>query len=69
MKRQIKVNKNFAGHLSGKIIDLECDDRGNIKDQFCNARMRDSKIDECVEFVESVESLISKGFSLGRPRS
>ncbi len=52
MRRQIKVNISFAGHLAGKIIDLECDDRGNIIDQFWNARMCDSKVDGCVEFVE-----------------
>ena len=54
MRRQIKVNKSFAGHLAGKIIDLECDDRGNIKDQFWGARMRESKIDGCVEFVDAL---------------
>ena len=54
MKRQIKVNKNFAGYKVGQIIDVECDERGNIKDHFWFSRMRDSEFDKCVEFIDTI---------------
>jgi len=60
MRRQIKVNKNFAGHLAGKIIDLECDDRGNPLDAFWYARVRDSEYDGCVEFVDNGKKKVAK---------
>ena len=44
MKKQLKINKDFAGHKTGQIIDIQCDDRGNPLDAFWFARVRDSRI-------------------------
>lgn len=51
MKKQLKINKSFAGYKAGQIIDIQCDDRGNPLDSFWFARVRDSRIDACVEFI------------------
>jgi len=51
MKKQLKINKPFSGHKVGTVVSIECDvDSVPLNREWRN-RVKDSKIDNCVEFV------------------
>ena len=48
---KLKINIDLGGYKAGTIIDLATDSYGNIFDNFWARRLKDSKIDNCVEIV------------------
>lgn len=52
MKMKVRVLKDLGTHKPGDIVDVEFDWDGNATDRFWRRRLKDSKIDNCVEFVE-----------------
>jgi hypothetical protein len=55
-ERKIKLNKSlktpFGHKMQGAIIKITCDSNGTPTDLFWRARLKDSEIDNCIEFVE-----------------
>jgi hypothetical protein len=47
MKTKIKLNVDFKGFKAGQIISVDFD-----KDIFWRKRLKDSKIDNCIEIYE-----------------
>ena len=64
---KLKVNISMNGKKAGDFIDIPTDEKGNILDSFWARRLEDSKIDNCVEIVETegVESVPLKNSSKG----
>ena len=52
MKRKIKVLKDLGEYKAGETVTIEVFDNGDPKSNFWRRRLRDSSIDNCVEFVE-----------------
>lgn len=52
VKKKLKLNADLNGHLAGYILNIDCDDKGIPLDQYWRRRLRDSKIDSCVEIVK-----------------
>jgi len=50
--KQLKLNAWFPGYTAGQIIKIRCKD-GIPIDRFWRDRLKDSKIDSCVEFVKT----------------
>lgn len=51
MKKKLKLNVGFCGYAAGSIIDIDINDEGVPSDGFWRRRLRDAKIDNCVELV------------------
>lgn len=49
----IKINKPLAGYNVGAEVKIPCDDFGTPKNSYWRNRVRDSKIDNCIEIKES----------------
>lgn len=58
---QLKICKSFHVYKEGQIIDVQMADDGVLLNQFWRNRLRDSKIDGCVE-------LLSTGLSSDKPK-
>lgn len=55
---KIKLNVNLKGYKKGSIIDIY-EIEGIPKDQYWRNRLKDSKIDNCIEIIkEKVEEKI-----------
>jgi hypothetical protein len=56
--KTLKLNKNLSTPkgkvLMGSIVNIECDSNGVPLNQFWRARVKDSKIDYCVEFYNDL---------------
>ena len=57
---KIKLNVDLAGFEKGRIINVEADSEGTIIDAFWRARLKDSKIDNCIEVVIKEKPKTSK---------
>ena len=53
------IKKPFSGLHVGKQIAIPCDADGIPKEQFWRRRLRDSKIDGCVEVIDGNKSTSS----------
>lgn len=54
---KLKLNADLGGLKSGAIISLPTDQEGNIENSFWARRLKDSKVDNCVEvFTENKKS-------------
>lgn len=51
MKQRIKILKPVGGYKAGEEIRIECDQSGTPLDKYWRRRLRDSKRDNCIEFV------------------
>jgi hypothetical protein len=51
MKKKLKLNVGFRGHVAGSIIDIDINDEGVPSDGFWRRRIKDAEVDNCVEFV------------------
>jgi len=59
-KIQVKLNMPLQGFAVGRIINLEVDENGTVKDYFWRRRLQDSVIDNCVEIVEDKNTEVRK---------
>ena len=54
--KELKINKTistpYGKKMKGSIVSVACDSRNNPLNSFWRARLKDSAIDGCVEFVE-----------------
>ena len=48
---KIKLNVDLNGFKKGRVINVKTDNEGTIIDAFWRARLKDSKIDNCIEIV------------------
>lgn len=48
---KLKLNVPLQGHKAGKTLDFPTDANGVILDRYWRNRVRDAKIDNCVEKV------------------
>lgn len=53
LTKQLKINKPLAGHQAGSVISIKTDKQGTPIDRYWRDRMKDAKIDSCVEPVKS----------------
>lgn len=60
MQKKLKLNCAFRGHKAGSIINIEVSDDGTPKDSFWRRRLKDAKIDNCVEFVDEKKETASE---------
>ena len=52
----LKINIAMNGYKVGDTLKLKTDKGGNILDGFWSRRLKDSKIDGCVEIVQPKEA-------------
>ena len=57
---KIKLNTDLGGFQKGHIINVKIDSEGTIIDAFWRARLKDSKIDNCIEIVIEEKPKTSK---------
>ena len=50
-KFKFKLNKDLNGFKAGRVIGIACDDDGIPLDAFWFRRLKDAKIDNCIELV------------------
>lgn len=50
--KKLKLNTDLLEHKSGDIIEIKIDKDGVPLDRFWRNRVRDSKIDNCVQWQE-----------------
>jgi bifunctional DNA-binding transcriptional regulator/antitoxin component of YhaV-PrlF toxin-antitoxin module len=50
-KAKLKLHVAMSGYKKGDIVKIEVDDRGVPLDRFWFRRLKDSKLDHCVEFL------------------
>lgn len=48
---KLKLNVDMLDHKAGQVIHLPTDKQGNILANFWARRLKDSKIDNCVEIL------------------
>ena len=62
MKKTLKFNKQCGQYLVGQVVEVAVDTNGNPLDNFLFRRVKDSAIDNCVEWVtnEPAASTTSK---------
>lgn len=57
---QIRILKNFSllkrEYKEGEIVKVKDDGKGNPLDSFWRNRIKDSKIDNCVEIVKEIKT-------------
>jgi hypothetical protein len=53
---KLKVNFDVFNHKSGDIINVKCDEKGEVIDKFWRDRLKDSEKDNCVEIVKGAQS-------------
>lgn len=53
---QIKIN-NLPGYAAGSVIDIETDASGIPLDKFWRKRLKDAKIDQCIEVFKPSKKL------------
>lgn len=51
MKRKLKLNAPLLNYKEGSIVTIDCDKGGTPLDIFWRRRVKDSKIDNCVQWV------------------
>ena len=65
--KHLQVNANIGGLTKGAVVPIKVDKAGTPLDQYWRNRLKDSKIDNCVEFVKSppkkAAKLVSKTVS------
>lgn len=50
--KQLKLNADLRGHRSGQVIPIKVRGKvGSPVDRYWRDRLKDAKIDKCVEFV------------------
>ena len=50
---KIKLNTPMKGYEAGREVTIECDSSGVPLEKFWRRRLRDAKIDNCVEVIKS----------------
>lgn len=51
--RELRINLDLGGaYIVGAIVKIRCHDDGTPVNMFWRRRLRDSAIDQCVEWVE-----------------
>ena len=51
--KRLKLNTPLRGHDAGAEIRVKTDKNGTVLDTYWRRRLRDSKVDGCVEFVDN----------------
>lgn len=51
-KRKLQINRDIGTHKAGSIVSVSCYDDGIPVDVYWRRRLKDSTIDQCVEWVE-----------------
>ena len=64
MLKELKINKSISTpigkKMKGDIISIECDANSIPLDLFWRSRVKDSAIDNCVEFIEKEKPIVTK---------
>ena len=50
--KKLKINAPINGHKIGDIVSVHVDCDGQCSDRYWRRRLKDAKIDNCVEFVQ-----------------
>lgn len=50
---KLKICGNVKGHTKGSEVEIEVDVDGTPNDKFWRRRLKDAKIDNCVEVIKS----------------
>lgn len=58
--KRLKLNTPLRGHDAGAEIRVKTDKNGTILDPYWRRRVRDSKVDGCVEFVDNKKKARTK---------
>ena len=54
-KKKIRINKELRGYQTGTIVEIDFIDKDIPKDKFWYDRLKDAKIDNCIEIVKDKE--------------
>lgn len=49
---KLRINKPMLNHKAGDVIDVPVTKHGNPSELFWRRRVRDSKLDNCVEIIK-----------------
>lgn len=60
MKVKIKIKKKFHTYVVDEVVIVDADSQGNPYSRFWRNRLRDSVVDDCVEFVKDHLSVKKK---------
>jgi len=61
MKIKLKLNLDLGGkYKKGMLVSIEVDREGTPLERFWRNRMRDSKLDNCVEIVKAIQDIKEK---------
>jgi len=60
MKLKIKIKTPFGKFKAGAGINVAANDKGVPLDKFWRNRLRDSKVDNCIEVVKDADSTVEK---------
>lgn len=52
--RKLKINRDLGKHKVGEVVKVRCHDSGVPEDVYWRRRLKDSTIDQCVEWDEDV---------------
>lgn len=52
----LQINKPVGGHQKGDMVKIKVDKKGTPKERYWRDRIKDSNVDECVEFVNPTVS-------------
>lgn len=55
MKKDFKLNIALRGIKAGKIISLEVNPEGLPLDSYWNRRMKEARLNKCIEVVKTVK--------------
>jgi len=50
---KVKLNQPMQGYETGREVTIECDRSGVPLEKFWRRRLKDAKIDNCVEVIKS----------------
>ncbi len=59
-KIRLKVNGTIPGYPTGQVVTVEVDEHGTPFEELWRRRLKDAKIDGCVEVVPDEEPPVSK---------
>ena len=55
--KRLQLNTNLRGQVKGTVVKIKVDKAGTPVERYWRDRVRDSKIDSCVEFVGAAKSV------------
>ena len=60
LTKQIKINKDISNYKKGETLAIKVDSCGIPIERYWRDRLKESKVDSCISFVESLSKKTSK---------